>query len=53
MNDCSTFGGFTEVFLAAFRDEFPKLPSLAFPLLSASSYAPVDADEVSVFFRLQ
>ncbi|KAI1790586.1 tubulin nucleotide-binding domain-like protein [Ganoderma leucocontextum] len=45
MSDCVTFGGFTDAFLTAFRDEFPKLPSLAFPFLSEASNALVTAEE--------
>ncbi|KAI0668848.1 tubulin nucleotide-binding domain-like protein [Trametes maxima] len=45
VNDCTTFGGFTDAFITAFRDEYPKLPSLAFPLLSDASNTPVSADE--------
>lgn len=46
MSDCVTFGGFTDAFLTAFRDEFPKLPSLAFSFLSNASNVPVTAEEV-------
>ncbi|KAI0351612.1 tubulin nucleotide-binding domain-like protein [Trametes cingulata] len=45
LSDCDTFGGFTDAFLTAFRDEHSKMPSLAFPLLSSASKAPVSADE--------
>ncbi|KAF8055192.1 mtDNA inheritance protein Dml1 [Lyophyllum atratum] len=34
MNDTSTFGGFMNSFLTSFRDQYLKLPCLAFPLLS-------------------
>ncbi|OSD03670.1 tubulin nucleotide-binding domain-like protein [Trametes coccinea BRFM310] len=44
-SDCNTFGGFTDAFFAAFRDEYPKLPSLTFPLLSNASNLPVTAEE--------
>ncbi|KAI0651282.1 tubulin nucleotide-binding domain-like protein [Trametes meyenii] len=44
-SDCNTFGGFTDAFITAFRDEYPKLPSLAFQLLSDASNIPVTADE--------
>ncbi|KAH9915313.1 Misato segment II tubulin-like domain-containing protein [Fomitopsis serialis] len=42
MNDTSTFGGFTNSFLTTYRDEFPKLPCLAFPLLSHNLPGHVD-----------
>ncbi|KAI0370856.1 tubulin nucleotide-binding domain-like protein [Pilatotrama ljubarskyi] len=45
LSDCDAFGGFTDAFLTGFRDEHPKMPSLAFPLLSSASNAPVSADE--------
>ncbi|TBU44587.1 tubulin nucleotide-binding domain-like protein [Dichomitus squalens] len=45
-SDCPAFGGFTDAFLTAFLDEFPKLTSLAFSFLSdASSNATVTAEE--------
>ncbi|EIW74910.1 tubulin nucleotide-binding domain-like protein [Coniophora puteana RWD-64-598 SS2] len=34
IHDTSTFGGFTSAFLNAFRDEYPKLSILSFPVLS-------------------
>lgn len=46
MNDTSTFGGFTSSFLAVYRDEFPKLPCLALPILSHSLPSHVDTDNV-------
>ncbi|KAI0632877.1 tubulin domain-containing protein [Trametes polyzona] len=45
LSDCATFGGFTDAFLTAFRDEYPKMPSLAFPLLSDASNVTVHAEE--------
>lgn len=48
MHDTASFGGFTNGFLTAFRDEFFKLPCLAFPLLSSSIPGSVDQDNVSV-----
>ncbi|TFK82016.1 tubulin nucleotide-binding domain-like protein [Polyporus arcularius HHB13444] len=45
MSDTATFGGFTDAFLTALRDELPKIPSLAFPLLSSASYSLASADE--------
>ncbi|KAI0717734.1 tubulin nucleotide-binding domain-like protein [Cerioporus squamosus] len=45
MNDTATFGGFTDAFLTALRDELPKIPSITFPLLSSASYSLVSADE--------
>nr|VWO95844.1 Lon protease (EC (ATP-dependent protease La) [Ganoderma boninense] len=45
MSDCVAFGGFTDAFLTAFRDEFPKLPSLAFPFLSNASNTLVTVEE--------
>ncbi|EMD35050.1 hypothetical protein CERSUDRAFT_107070 [Gelatoporia subvermispora B] len=46
MHDTASFGGFTNGFLTAFRDEFFKLPCLAFPLLSSSIPGSVDQDNV-------
>lgn len=48
MNDTSTFGGFTSSFLTAYRDEFPKLSCLVFPILSHSLPFSVGADDVSL-----
>ncbi|KZT69422.1 tubulin nucleotide-binding domain-like protein [Daedalea quercina L-15889] len=45
MNDTSTFGGFTSSFLTAYRDEFPKLSCLVFPILSHSLPFSVGADD--------
>ncbi|KAH9922329.1 tubulin nucleotide-binding domain-like protein [Epithele typhae] len=45
LSDSVTFGGFTDAFLTAFRDDFPKLPSLAFPILSPASFGSVDVDQ--------
>jgi len=35
MNDTDTFGGFMASFFADFRDEYLKVPSLTFPILSS------------------
>ncbi|KAI9068825.1 tubulin nucleotide-binding domain-like protein [Trametes sanguinea] len=51
-SDCDTFGGFTDAFFAAFRDEYPKLPSLTFPLLSNASNLPVTAEEEQLAAKL-
>ena len=52
MSDGNTFGGFTDAFLTAFRDEFPKLSSLAISFLSNASIATVTAEEVNMPVRL-
>ncbi|KAF8890836.1 tubulin domain-containing protein [Gymnopilus junonius] len=46
MNDTDTFGGFMSSFLAYFRDEYQKLPSFTFPLLSGALSSKYDWDEV-------
>ncbi|KAJ8482568.1 hypothetical protein ONZ51_g5273 [Trametes cubensis] len=51
-SDCGTFGGFTDAFLTVFRDEYPKMPSLAFPLLSNASNLRVSADEEANAMKL-
>ncbi|KAI0920356.1 hypothetical protein AcV5_010118 [Taiwanofungus camphoratus] len=45
MNDTATFGGFTDSFLTAFRDEFPKLPCLTFSILSRAFPGPSGPDD--------
>lgn len=50
MNDTATFGGFTDSFLTAFRDEFPKLPCLTFSILSRAFPGPSGPDDVSFKF---
>ena len=52
MSDGNTFGGFTDAFLTAFRDEFPKLSSLAISFLSNASTATVTAEEVNITVQL-
>lgn len=47
MNDTSTFGSFTHSFLTRFRDEFVKLPSFSFPILSGVDPRVADVDDVS------
>ncbi|KAI0339177.1 tubulin nucleotide-binding domain-like protein [Trametopsis cervina] len=44
LNDTATFGSFTNAFLIKFRDDFTKLPCLAFPSLSRNMPQHVDAD---------
>ncbi|KAH9893938.1 tubulin nucleotide-binding domain-like protein [Cubamyces lactineus] len=51
-SDCGTFGGFTDAFLTVFRDEYPKMPSLALPLLSSASNMRVSADEEANAMKL-
>jgi len=46
MNDTATFGGFTDSFLNAVRDELPKLPCLSFPILSNAVPGIIDIDDV-------
>lgn len=46
MHDTASFGGFTNALLTSFRDEFVKLPCLAFPLLSRSIPGSLDQDDV-------
>lgn len=49
--DTAPFGSFINSFFTAFRDEFPKLPSLSIPLLS--QFTPIsgriDVDDVRCF----
>ncbi|KDR78071.1 hypothetical protein GALMADRAFT_245054 [Galerina marginata CBS 339.88] len=45
MNDTETFGGFMSSFLASFRDEYHKLPSFTFPVLSGAMSSNSDNDE--------
>ena len=52
MSDGNTFGGFTDAFLTAFRDEFPKLSSLAISFLSNVSTTAVTAEEVIIPVQL-
>ncbi|CAL1697854.1 unnamed protein product [Somion occarium] len=44
-NESSSFGGFTHAFLLAFREEFPKLPSITFSLLSSATPSSIEADD--------
>jgi len=44
-HDIPTFGGFVDSFLVSFRDEFPKLSILAFPLLSDALSSSLDLDD--------
>lgn len=44
INDTGSFGGFTNAFLTSFRDDFPKLPCLAFPLLSSAVSSGLDPE---------
>lgn len=45
MSDSLTFGGFTHAFLTRFRDDFAKLPCIAFPVLSGLLPDKIDADD--------
>ncbi|KAF7791259.1 hypothetical protein EIP86_002273 [Pleurotus ostreatoroseus] len=45
INDASTFGSFTHALLTQFRDEFVKLPSFSFPILSGIDPRDVDSDD--------
>ncbi|KDQ54693.1 hypothetical protein JAAARDRAFT_182189 [Jaapia argillacea MUCL 33604] len=45
MNNTETFGSFTDSFLLSYRDEFAKLPCLAFPLMSGVLPGRVDVDD--------
>ena len=47
MNDTDTFGAFMGTFLLSFRDEYSKLPSFAFPLMSGASSPNFGGDDVS------
>ncbi|KAI8972555.1 tubulin domain-containing protein [Trametes punicea] len=51
-SDCDTFGGFTDAFLTGFRDEYPKMPSLAFPLLSDASNLAVSPEDENTATKL-
>ena len=42
LNDVDTFGGFTNSFLTAFRDEFSKASSLVLPIMSTASFDITD-----------
>ena len=44
MHDTNQFGGLIHSFLGTFRDEFVKLPTMAFPFISD---AVTDSDNVS------
>ena len=46
-HDTSTFGSFVDSFLTSFRDEFPKLSVMSFPLLSNLIPGSIDVDDVS------
>jgi len=48
MNDTDTFGSFLSSFLASFRDEYLKLPSLIFPLMAGVVSQTPDCDDVSL-----
>ena len=48
INDTDTFGGFLSSFLASFRDEYLKLPSLVFPLMAGVVSQTPDWDNVSL-----
>jgi len=50
MNDTDTFGSFLSSFLASFRDEYPKLPSLVFPLMAGMVSQTPDFDDVSLIY---
>ncbi|TFK37238.1 mtDNA inheritance protein Dml1 [Crucibulum laeve] len=45
VNDTETFGAFTSSLLTSIRDEFIKLPSLVFPLLSSTTSQKIDVDD--------
>ena len=47
LNDVDTFGGFTNSFLTAFRDEFSKASSVVLPIISAASFYSADNSGVS------
>ena len=54
MNDTATFGSFTQAFLTRFRDEFIKLPTVMFPILSGVDPERVDVDDVGAeFIRME
>lgn len=46
MNDTATFGSFIDSFLTSFRDEYLKIPSIIFPLLSDVLLGQIDVDDV-------
>lgn len=46
MSDVSTFGGFSHALLTQLRDEFVKIPTLAFPILSTDVFHKIDIDNV-------
>jgi hypothetical protein len=51
MFDTVTFGSFIHSFLASFRDDYAKLPSLFFPLLSSGDLGSIRVDDVSLVPR--
>ncbi|KAL6308792.1 Misato segment II tubulin-like domain-containing protein [Sparassis latifolia] len=51
MHDTATFGGFTDSLLTVIRDDFPKLPCLAFPLLSGATPGSFDVEDALSFRR--
>ena len=46
--DVSSFWAFSHSFLTRFRDEFIKLPSFSFPVMSDVDPKDVDVDDVSL-----
>jgi hypothetical protein len=46
MNDVDAFGSFMSAFVVTLRDEYPKLTSVIFPLMSNNTSQTVDIYDV-------
>lgn len=51
--DNSMFGPFSVAMLEMIRDELPKIPVLAFPVISGTNPSGIDVDEVCNCYRKQ
>lgn len=49
--DNSMFGPFSVAMLEMIRDELPKIPVLAFPVISGTNPSGIDVDEVCNCYR--
>ena len=52
IHDTATFGSFTCSFLTQFRDEFSKLVTFSFPVLSGVAPKNIEVEDVSYIGRL-
>ncbi|KAH8114858.1 tubulin domain-containing protein [Phellopilus nigrolimitatus] len=48
MFDNSSFGGFSTAFLEVIRDESPKIPVLAFPILSGADLSKINVEDLAL-----